>query len=166
MGQRHFFSICLLIIGANAVIRKEYSIIDTLRQNLFKLGDELNDEYFKRDNTVYNLINVYRYFGDNIEKTFDHSPDEYVDALNTIWIWARTQTNMRRINGFYMRFREMQNEFKEKNGFVSENEWINFAKNILHDPNVAVPQALKEITDNIVRQNLFVSAYKVLKKKK
>ncbi|XP_043462571.1 uncharacterized protein LOC122498746 isoform X2 [Leptopilina heterotoma] len=160
MGQKYFLSICLLFFGANAAIRKEYSIIDTLRQNLFKLGDELNEEYFRKDHTVYNLINVYRQFGDNVEKTFDHSPAQYVDNLKTIWIWAKTQISLNRINGFYKRFRDMQTEFKEKNGFVSEKEWINFADAILHDPNIAVSHALKEITDSIVNQNLFVSAYK------
>lgn len=161
MGLKLFFGICLMILGANAVIRKEYSIIDTLRQNLFKLGDELNEEYFRKDGSVYNLINVYRQFGDNVDKTFDHPPDEYVDALNSIWIWARTQINMRRINGLYMRFRQMQSDITEKNGMFSAEEWNNFAETILHDPTFAIPSALKQITEYIVKQNLFVSAYKV-----
>lgn len=58
----------------------------------------------------------------------------------------------------------MQLDITDKNGIFPTQEWVDFAKTVIHDPNLSIPRALEHIADYIVNQNLFVSAYQVTAK--
>ena len=164
MRLKEIFGICLIFLGANAIVKDEYSVIDSLRQVLLKQGDDLNEDYLGKNGSVYNLVNVFKVFGDSVDKTFLFPPDQYLEVVNSVWLWARTQIEMRRINGLYMTFRQMQLEITEKNGIFPTQKWVDFAKTVLSDPNFSIPLALEHIADYIINQNLFVSAYQVTEK--
>ena len=164
MRLKVIFCVCLLFLGTNALVKKEHSVIDSLRQALLKQGDDLNPDYLRKNGSVYNLVKVFKVFGDKTDKIFPSPPDQYLEGLNSVWLWARTQIEMRRINGLYMRFRQMQVDITEKNGIFPTQEWVDFAKTVISDPNFSIPRALEHIADYIVNQNLFVSAYQVTAK--
>ncbi|XP_033224884.1 uncharacterized protein LOC117177907 isoform X2 [Belonocnema kinseyi] len=159
MRLKVIFGVCLLFLETNAIVKKEPSKIDSLRQALLEQGDDLHPDYLQNNGSVYNLVKVFKVFGDKADNAFPSLPEQHLDTLNSVWLWARTQIEMRRINALYMKFRQMQLDITDKNGIFPTQAWVDFAKTVIHDPNLSIPRALEHIADYIVNQNLFVSAY-------
>ncbi|KAI4500300.1 hypothetical protein M0802_004717 [Mischocyttarus mexicanus] len=146
--------------------KKDITVVDELRQELLELEVTLRKELnypkwsLAKDTDVYlHIIKYYNRFCNRIEELFPNNRPTYLDSLNPLWIWAKTEEEIAGINGLYMIFRQMQHEIVEQNSTINIAQLSNFAQIILKDPNASIPKALQRIADYIVNQKLFVSAY-------
>jgi hypothetical protein len=158
-----FLLLGVIVLSTRAA--KEFTQIDKLRHQILHMDDgrELQPSINGKEEALSDLVKRYKNVGDDIDRRFPKNIDQYFDVLNTVWLWARTQSEMRSIEGIYMNFRKMQHDLiDEQEGFIN-NQWSNFAITVLNDANASIPPALERIADFIVNQRLFVSAYKVLR---
>lgn len=166
MGLKILLLLSLSAIAAQAARArpKEFTQVDKLRQTVMRMDDE-NEEpqsnSWNKDISYYDLIKKYKDIGDDMDRQFPDDIEPHLEVLNSLWLWARTQSEMRSIDGIYMTFRKMQQDLLEKQVPLNIKEWANFAKTVLSDANASIPPALERIADFIVNQYLFVSAYKV-----
>ncbi|XP_015603282.1 uncharacterized protein LOC107271598 isoform X2 [Cephus cinctus] len=155
--------LCLLAVGQS--VKRQYSLIDTHRQKLFGLEADLDALIFasnwndvQTNSTYLEIIKAYNDFGDSLDEHFPATAKTHVDSLNSLWLWARVKSEKRTIDGLYMTFRRMQGQVLSGAPF-NVQQWTNFAETILHDVSASIPAALDRISNFIVHQKLFVSAY-------
>ncbi|XP_029052070.1 uncharacterized protein LOC114880335 isoform X2 [Osmia bicornis bicornis] len=164
-------AICLILVftirGAlNA--KPGITLIDQTRNELLKHGNDLEKDLFDPRFDVYvgheelkylNLIKSEKTFGDKLEEKFPNSGYEYLTPLSSVWLWARTENELREIDGLYNVFRQMQHEIIDKNAYLDLQKLADFSETILHDPNASMLRSLARIADFIVHDKLFVSSY-------
>lgn len=155
--------VCLwTVVGG---MKDNYSTIDKLRQDLLQLKDlSIGQEYQARygGNEIYEkIITTYDNYGLKLDYETPNIGKRNLNSLGSMWLWARAQNDMRTIDGLYMTFRQKLHDTVQKRQQFKTQQWITFADVILNDPNVAVPDSLKRISDLIIEQNLFVAAYQV-----
>ncbi|XP_032456670.1 uncharacterized protein LOC100679659 isoform X2 [Nasonia vitripennis] len=165
MGLKILLLLSLSAIAAQAARArsKEFTQVDKLRQAILRMDDENQDPMsnsWNKDVSYQDLFKKYKEFGDEMDRQFPNDIEPHLEALNSLWLWARTQSELRSIDGMYMTFRKMQRDLVEKQEPLDIKQWANFASTMLSDANVAIPPALERISDFIVHQYLFVSAYK------
>ncbi|XP_011496806.1 PREDICTED: uncharacterized protein LOC105361355 isoform X2 [Ceratosolen solmsi marchali] len=158
-------AVILISLGATVLsitAAKEFIQIEELRQQILRIGNEHESESSinRKEETLLNLVKRYKNIGDDIDRWFPRNLEQYLGVLNTVWLWARTQAEMRSIEGIYMTFRKMQRDLIDKQETLDDKQWSNFAKTVLNDANASIPPAQERIADFIVNQRLFVSAYK------
>ncbi|XP_011268223.1 uncharacterized protein LOC105258578 isoform X2 [Camponotus floridanus] len=165
---------CLLALGALAAaafatIKNDTSTVDVLivRQALFHLEKELKKDLADerkwinaeaQEKYLY-LIRTYKRFGDQVDERFPLNRRDYLNSLDSLWLWARAQTEAKGVNGLYGVFRQMQREIVDLDAPINVKQLANFAETILRDPNAAIPRALDRITNLIVNEKLFIAAF-------
>ncbi|KAM0726302.1 hypothetical protein ACS0PU_007486 [Formica fusca] len=163
---------CLLTLGvlaaaAFAAIKNDASTIDVLRQTLLYLEKELRKDLADERKWInvearhkyLHLIEVYKRFGNLVDKQFPLDRRDHLNSLDSLWLWARAQSEAKGVNGLYGVFRQMQREIVELNAPINVNQLANFAETILRDPNAAIPRALDRIANLIVNEKLFIAAF-------
>ncbi|KAL6436597.1 hypothetical protein ACFW04_004812 [Cataglyphis niger] len=163
---------CLLTLGVLAVaafatIKNDASTIDLLRQALLYLEKELRKDLaderkwinVEERHKYLHLIEVYKRFGNLVDKQFPLDRQDHLNSLDSLWLWARAQSEAKGVNGLYGVFRQMQREIVELNAPININQLANFAETILRDPNAAIPRALDRIANLIVNEKLFIAAF-------
>ncbi|XP_012541397.2 uncharacterized protein LOC105839550 isoform X2 [Monomorium pharaonis] len=164
---------CLLILGALAVvafaaIKNDASSIDLVRETLLQLEKDLRKDLANQEKLtnvedhekILHLIKVYKRFGNQLEQQFILSRKDHLSALDSLWLWALVQNELKGIDGLYVIFRLMQNDIVKLNTPVNVKELTNFAEVILRDANAAIPRSLDRIATIITNENLFIEAYK------
>ncbi|XP_014222968.1 uncharacterized protein LOC106649836 isoform X2 [Trichogramma pretiosum] len=135
---------------------KEFTLVDTLRQKLLTL----NEEPWNGESSLLNLVKIYNGFGNDLDEAFPKSPEDHLGLLDTLWLWARTQSELRSVEGLYTNFRRMQNQsLEQQDSPLDLKRWKNFADTVLRDVNAAVPEALARIAQFVVTDRLFMYAY-------
>ena len=163
---RPWLAVILLVIISGILGNKRDVIdVDRLRYDLLQLKDVFKNTG-RSDNgpgegTYLRLIQFYEDFGAELDTAPATKSKHLLSSLNSLWLWARVQAETRSIDGLYATFRQRLHDTNEKRLPFNFEEWTHFAETILKDPNVAVPSAMDRITDIIVQQNLFISAYQV-----
>lgn len=165
---------CLLTLGvlaaaAFATFKNDASTIDVLRQGLLYLEKELRKDLaderkwinVEERHKYLHLIEVYKRFGNLVDKQFPLDRRDHLNSLDSLWLWARAQSEAKGVNGLYGVFRQMQREIIELNAPININQLANFAETILRDPNAAIPRALDRIANLIVNEKLFIAAFQV-----
>ncbi|KAL0118792.1 hypothetical protein PUN28_009452 [Cardiocondyla obscurior] len=166
------FFACLLTLGALAVaafaaIKYNASRIDVIREALLNLEKELRKDLSNQQKWMnvetrekcLHLIKAYKKFGNQIDEQFPPTLESYLHSLDSLWLWARAQNEIKGINGLYGVFRQMQREIVELNAPINEKQLQNLAETILRDPNAAIPRALDRVASSIVNEKLFVAAF-------
>lgn len=146
---------------------KEFTQIDKLRQTILRMDQENKEpraNTWRKETSYLDLIRTYKDLGDDIDRQFPVSLEAHLDVLNSLWLWARTQSELRSVDGIYMTFRKMQQDVLAQRTPFDVKQWTNFARTVLSDANAAVPPALERIADFIVNSKLFVSAWQVAEK--
>lgn len=165
---------CLLALGALAAVafatnKNDASTVDVLRQALLYLEKELKKDLADerkwinaeaQEKYLY-LIRAYKRFGDQVDERFPLDRRDYLNSLDSLWLWARAQSEAKGVNGLYGVFRQMQREIVDLNAPINVKQLANFAETILRDPNAAIPRALDRITNLIVNEKLFIAAFQV-----
>lgn len=164
---------CLLTLGALAVaafavIKNDASPIDIVRETLLNLEKELRKDLANQQKWMnvearekyLHLIKVYKRFGNQVDEQFPLK-ENYLRSLDSLWLWARAQNEIKGVNGLYGVFRQMQREIVELNAPINAKQLTNFAETILRDPNAAIPRALDRIATLIVNEKLFIAAFQV-----
>lgn len=165
---------CLLTLGVLAVaafaaIKNDASPIDIIRETLLNLEKELRKDLANqqkwmhvdaREKYLY-LIKAYKKFGNQVDEQFPLNQGNHLSSLDSLWLWARAQNEIKGINGLYGVFRQMQRESVELNAPINAKQLTNFAETILRDPNAAIPRALDRIATLIVNEKLFIAAFQV-----
>lgn len=165
---------CLLTLGALAAaafaaIKNDASTIDVLRQALLYLEKELRKDLaderkwmnVEEREKYLHLIEAYKRFGNQVDEQFPLDRRDHLDSLDSLWLWARAQSEAKGINGLYGVFRQMQREVVELNAPINVKQLANFAETILRDPNAAIPRALDRVATLIVNEKLFIAAFQV-----
>uniref|UniRef100_A0ABD2XDZ5 Uncharacterized protein n=1 Tax=Trichogramma kaykai TaxID=54128 RepID=A0ABD2XDZ5_9HYME len=135
---------------------KEFTLVDTLRQKLLTL----NEEPWNSESSLLDLVKIYNGFGNDLDEAFLKSPEDHLGLLDTLWLWARTQSELRSVEGLYTNFRRMQNQsLEQQDSPLDQKRWKNFADTVLRDVNAAVPEALARIAQFVVTDRLFMYAY-------
>lgn len=161
--------VCFLfscIIWGTMGIKYDTTLIDEMRNKLLQLEKTLERDLFHsrlhefEDGGKYLwLIKSFKKFGDELERKFSTNGYENLNALSSIWLWARTENELKGIDGLYQVFRTMQQEIVSKKIPLDIPKLSDFWDIILHDPNASIVRALTRIGDLIVHEKLFVSAY-------
>lgn len=165
--------VCFLffcIIWGTMGIKYDTTLIDKMRNKLLQLEKTLERDLFHsrlhefEDGGKYLwLIKSFKKFGDELERNFSTNGYENLNALSSIWLWARTENELKGIDGLYQVFRTMQQEIVGRKIPLDIPKLSDFWDIILHDPNASIIRALTRIGDLIVHEKLFVSAYQVQK---
>ncbi|CAL1689680.1 unnamed protein product [Lasius platythorax] len=163
---------CLLTLGALAAaafaaIKNDASTIDVLRQALLYLEKELRKDLaderkwmnVEEREKYFHLIEAYKRFGNQVDEQFPLNRRDHLDSLDSLWLWARAQSEAKGVNGLYGVFRQMQREVVELNAPINVKQLANFAETILRDPNAAIPRALDRVATLIVNEKLFIAAF-------
>ncbi|XP_033361168.1 uncharacterized protein LOC117239581 isoform X2 [Bombus vosnesenskii] len=161
--------VCFLffcMIWGTLSIKYDTTLIDEMRNKLLQLEKTLERDLFHsrlhefEDGGKYLwLIKSFKKFGDELERNFSTNGYENLNALSSIWLWARTENELKRIDGLYQVFRTMQEEIAGRKIPLDIPKLSDFWDIILHDPNASIVRALTRIGDLIVHEKLFVSAY-------
>ncbi|XP_060813248.1 uncharacterized protein LOC132905692 isoform X2 [Bombus pascuorum] len=161
--------VCFLffcIIWGTMGIKYDTTLIDEMRNKLLQLEKTLERDLFHsrlhefEDGGKYLwLIKSFKKFGDELEQNFSTNGYENLNALSSIWLWARTENELKGIDGLYQVFRTMQQEIVSRKIPLNIPKLSDFWDIILHDPNASIVRALTRIGDLIVHEKLFVSAY-------
>lgn len=165
-----FLGMAVLVTSMKS-LKKDYTQVDKLRETVLLLDSD--EDYprsrgpatnkSQRDPSTYTeLVKLYSELGDKIDRQFSENLEPHLHVLDSLWIWARMQSELRSIDGLYMTFRSMQEALIGKREPLNAKEWANFAKTILNDANVSIPKALERIADFIINEKLFNLASKVL----
>lgn len=182
MKLKYPVSLLLLLMSASMATckrppAKEYSSVDMLRKTVMRLDDEIevirpkaishvtvavSDSSRSKERDFIETIYKYKRMGDLMERDFSEDYERHLDLLNTLWLWARTQSELRSIEGLYTTYRRMQKDLAERRESLDTNKWSNLARTILSDAHASVPAALERIADFVVNQRLFVSANQVV----
>jgi len=167
---------CLLALGAlivaTAAIKNDALPIDMVRKALLHLEEDLMKDLANQqkwmnvgeEEKYLHLIKAYKRFGNQIDEQFPLDRKEYLSSLDSLWLWARAQNEIKGINGLYGVFRQMQREIVDLNTPINVKQLANFAETILWDANAAIPIALDRIANLIVHEKLFVAAFQVSNK--
>lgn len=168
-----FFVTCTLTALAAiafGAIKSDVSMVDRLRQDLLSLEQELTKDLIKskwsnvdEEFKYMYLIREYKKFGNHVDELYPLDRPNHLQALDSLWLWARAQSESKGVNGLYMVFRQMQREIVDLNAPVIVKQLVNFAETILQDPNASIPRALDRIANLIVHENLFIAAFQVAK---
>ncbi|XP_011646276.1 uncharacterized protein LOC105432941 [Pogonomyrmex barbatus] len=170
--MRHFT--CLLTLGAFAVaafatIKNDASSVDMVREALLRLEKDLRRDLADQQRWAnveerekyLHLIKAYERFGNQVDERFPLDREDHLDSLDSLWLWARAQHEIKGINGLYGLFRQMQREILELNAPIDIKQLANFAETILRDPNASIPRALDRIATLIINEKLFIAAFQV-----
>lgn len=165
--------ICLILVftirGAQNA-KPGITLIDQTRNKLLEHEKILEKDLFNprfdafeghEEGKYLHLIKSYKTFGNELEEKFPSSGYEYLSPLSSVWLWARTENELREIDGLYNVFRQMQLEIIDKKAYLDLQKLADFSETILHDPNASMLRALARIADFIVHDKLFVSSYQV-----
>ncbi|XP_076627386.1 chemokine-like protein orion isoform X2 [Colletes latitarsis] len=141
--------------------------IDEMRYKLFQLEKTLERNISEaglgvigfEDDKYLNLIKTFKAFGNELEQKFPNGGYEYLNSLNSVWLWARTENELKSIDGLYNVFRQMQREIIDENAYLDLQKLADFSKTILHDPNASIINALTRIADFIIHDKLFMVSY-------
>ncbi|XP_015118959.1 uncharacterized protein LOC107042423 isoform X2 [Diachasma alloeum] len=160
MGKPCIMLFCLVtLVWAS---KDDFSSVDKLRNDLFQLKaahEKYRTGRDAGDDNYISLIQTYDKFATKIDEESPWTGQRHLNSLNSLWIWARVQSEMRSIDGLYLTFRQMMHDVVAKTQPFNIGQWAGFADVILSDPNVAVPATLKGVSDIIIKENLFVAAY-------
>ncbi|KAK1133608.1 hypothetical protein K0M31_011408 [Melipona bicolor] len=163
--------VCLLFLCTIWIatgIKYDATLIDEMRNKLLRLEKTLERDLFhSRLHEFENdgqgkyvwLIKSFKKFGDELEQNFPTNGSENLNALNPIWLWARTENELKGVDGLYRVFRMMQQEIVNGEAVLDIPKLADFLDTILHDPNASIVRALGRISDLIVNEKLFISAY-------
>lgn len=144
------------------------TLIDQMRNKMLEHEKILEKDLFNprfdvfgtnEDKKYQHLLKSFKIFTNQLEQTFENSSYEYLSPLNSVWIWARTQNELKEINGLYGIFRRMLREIVDNNAYIDLKKLAEFSLTILHDPNASMLRALTRVANFIVQDKLFVSAY-------
>lgn len=162
------YTLTALAVVAFAAIKNDVSTVDRLRQELLHLEQALTRDLAESKWTNVDdqqkylyLIREYKKFGNRVDELFPLNQPDHLQALDSLWLWARAQTESKGVNGLYMVFRQMQREIVDLDAPVIAKQLENFAETILRDPNASIPRALDRIANLIVHENLFIAAFQV-----
>ncbi|XP_063975310.1 uncharacterized protein LOC135161554 isoform X2 [Diachasmimorpha longicaudata] len=160
MGKPCIMLFCLLtLVWAK---KDDFSSIDKLRNDLFQLKGA-HEKYITGrnadDDSYMRLIRTYNEFGTKIDEESPWTGQRHLNSLNSLWLWARVQSQMRTVDGLYLTFRQMMHDAVSKRQILKIQSWVDFADVILSDPTVAVPDTLNRISDIIINENLFHAAF-------
>ncbi|XP_043516157.1 uncharacterized protein LOC122531915 isoform X4 [Frieseomelitta varia] len=161
-----FLFLCAIWVATG--IKYDTTLIDEMRNKLLRLEKTLERDLFhSRLHEFENdgqgkyiwLIKSFKKFGDELERNFSTNGSENLNALNPIWLWARTENELKGVDGLYRVFRMMQQEIVNGEAALDIPKLVDFLDTILHDANASIVRALGRISDLIVNEKLFVSAY-------
>lgn len=164
---------CLMIFlftiwGVKCGYKQGITLIDQMRNKMLEHEKILEKDLFNPRFDVFGadeekkylyLIKSFKTFGNELEQKFPNDNYEYLSPLSSVWLWARTENELREINELYNVFRHMQHEIIDKNAYLDLQKLADFSEIILHDPNASRLRALIRVADFIVQDKLFVSAY-------
>ncbi|XP_017880889.1 uncharacterized protein LOC108625401 isoform X3 [Ceratina calcarata] len=169
--RRVYTVACLLFLcmiwGATG-INYDTTVIDQIRNELLRLEKSLERDLFDPRLNVFEgreqekymwLIKSFKNFGDELESNYSSNGYENLNALSSIWLWARTESELKAVDGLYRVFRLMQREIITGNAPLELSKLNDFLNIILHDPNASIVRTLERISNLIVQEKLFVSAY-------
>ncbi|XP_014472846.1 PREDICTED: uncharacterized protein LOC106743483 isoform X2 [Dinoponera quadriceps] len=161
------WTLTALAVVAFAAIKNDASTVDRLRQELLRLEQQLarnlaDSKWTNVDEQQKYLyiIRAYKKFGNHVDELYPLNRPNYLQALDSLWLWARAQAESKGVNGLYQVFRQMQREIVDLSMPMIPKQLANFAETILRDPNASIPRSLDRIASLIVHENLFIAAYK------
>lgn len=156
-----------LILSLSGVIsrKNDYSDVDLLRAELHEIKDLFKNTGRSStgpgEGTYTRLVMAYKHFDDSLQNSPVANAKNYLDSLDSLWLWAKVQTEMKKVDGLYENFKLRLRETAAKTAPFQLDQWLIFAKTVLNDPNYALPPTLDSIANSIIQDNLFAYAYQV-----
>lgn len=167
--MRTLLFLCLIIsASASDTLVK----VDELRREFLILEEELwNMVLDYSDNLLtvkessgpeIELIRRYEQFGDHLNNEIPHDITHGLNSLDSLWVWARTYSELRGIYALYEGFRRFQTQQTKPGRIPSPKQaWLDLTDAILNDPKNAVNDSVTRIYELINKEKLFTEALKV-----
>lgn len=156
----------------------ELSKVDFLRHEFLELEEELwNIVLDRTDHKIVvnaketstfevTLIRRFEEFGDYLQKEMPQDITYGLEALESVWVWARTYSELRGIYALYEGFRRFQTPQTKEGRIPSPRRaWLDLTDAILNDPKNAVNDSIARVYELINKEKLFKEALKVKLKK-
>lgn len=165
--------VCLLFLSVIWRVKSDFNndatAIDEMRHKFLQLEKILETDLLDTklnvvtfaNNKYLHLIKSFKTFGNELEQKFSTNGYEYLNSLSSIWLWARTEVELKSIDWLYKVFRQMQSEIIDENAYLDLQKLAGFSETILHDPNASITNALTRIAEFIIHDKLFISVNKV-----
>ncbi|KAF2879441.1 hypothetical protein ILUMI_26721, partial [Ignelater luminosus] len=142
--------------------RKEFLILEEKLWNQILDHQDNLIRSDKQDNTAeVQLIREFEIFGDQLYKDFPEDISHGLETLESVWIWARTYSELRGIYALYESFRRFQ-KLQTAPGRVPspKQAWIDITEAVLNDGKSSTAQAEDRITEFITKEKLFEECLK------
>lgn len=163
-----------LLIGASA--NNGLVKVDQLRREFLELEEELWNMVLDYSDNVLSvkesatpeveLIRRFEQFGDRLHKVMPQDITYGLDNLESLWVWARTYSELRGIYALYEGFRRFQIQQTKPGRIASPKQaWLDLTDAILNDPKNAVNDSIGRVYELINKERLFAEALKVKQKK-
>lgn len=162
--------LCLVALGASAK-DKGLVKVDVLRREFLEFEEEMwnmvldytdNVLSVKESTPQIELIRGYEKFGDHIHQEMPQDITYGLESLESVWVWARTYSELRGIYALYEGFRRFQTQQTKPGRIPSpERAWLDLTDAILNDPKNAVNDSIARIYELINKEKLFAEAVKV-----
>lgn len=149
--------------------------VDFLRHEFLELEEELwnlvldytdnqlnSKESSSSTRIEVELIRKFEEFGDYLHEQMPQDITYGLNTLESVWVWARTYSELRGIYALYEGFRRFQTQQTKPGRIPSPKQaWLDLTHAILNDPKNAVNDSVTRIYELINKEKLFAESLKV-----
>lgn len=164
-------SIVICLFGTPISLRiSDLSQVDKLRYDFIdlenKMWKEINDygkisSTRKEEKPEVAMLRVIEQFGDKIEEQFPDKGSITLKALDNLWVWKRTESELQSISALYKTFRLFQNKQSETGRIPSPpRAWEDLTKTIITDTR-SIPEIIDDIDQLISSEKLYLLVHQV-----
>lgn len=148
------------------------SKVDFLRHEFLEFEEELWNNVLDYTDNVLNakettpfeveVIRRFEEFGDYLHREMPYDITHGLEALESVWVWARTYSELRGIYALYEGFRRFQTQQTKAGRIPSPRlAWLDLTDAILNDPKNAVNDSVARVYDLINKERLLKEVLKV-----
>lgn len=146
-------------------------VVDELRSDFLRLEADLWDLVLAysdnllttpKEHPERDLIERFERFGDRVQDTMPQDITHGLASLESLWVWARTYSELRGVYALYEGFRRFQAQQTRPGRVASPRQaWLDLTNAVLNDPKNVVNDSIARVYDLVNRERLFEEARKV-----
>lgn len=152
--------------GATKVDFLRHEFLEFEEEQWNKVLDYTDNVVNEKETTPFEveLIRRFEEFGDYLHREMPYDITYGLEALESVWVWARSYSELRGIYALYEGFRRFQQQQTKPGRIPSPRlAWLDLTDAILNDPKNAVNDSIARVYELINKERLFKEVLKVKK---